>query len=80
MYITIFGICFVIFVVTYAIMGKILIELGLKQSVFYNFDTWKLFTKIMKERESSDYLLLFLANMSSLFILIAIFIVAAYYY
>ena len=65
LFITAIGICLVAFIVTSTIMGRILIDLGLKESIFYNFDTWNLFAKLMKERKSSAYKVLFWLNISS---------------
>lgn len=80
LYIILLGICLVTFVVTSIIMGSILINLDLKESMFYNFDTWKLFAKLMKERKSSAYEVLFWANISSFLAFIAVIIIAAWYY
>jgi hypothetical protein len=61
-------------------MGRILIELGIKESMFYNFDNYNLFLKLMKERKSLAYKVLFWVNIFSLLASIAILIFAANYY
>ena len=80
LFITAIGICLVVFIVTSVLMGRILIDQGLKESIFYNFDTWSLFIKLMKERKSSIYRALFWANISSFLAFIVVFIIAANYY
>lgn len=74
------GICLVIFIVTSTIMGRVLINNGLKESDFYNFDTWSLFVKLMKDQKPSIYKVLFGVNISSLLTFIALIIIAANYY
>lgn len=61
-------------------MGRILIDLGLKESMFYNFDTWNLFVKLMEERKLTAYKLLFWMNISSFLAFITVIIIAANYY
>ena len=75
-----FGTCLVTFVVTSYVMGRILIELGIKESMFYNFDNYNLFLKLMKELKSLAYKVLFWVNIFSLLASIAILIFAANYY
>ena len=74
------GVCLVVFVVTSIIIGRILIDLGLKESMFYNFDTWNLFSKLMKEQKSLGYKVLFWINISSFLVFVAAIIIAANYY
>lgn len=61
-------------------MGRILIDQGLKESLFYNFDTWNLFANFMKGRKSLRYKILFWLNIFSFFAFIALIIIAANYY
>jgi hypothetical protein len=75
-----FGTCLVTFVVTSYVMGRILIELGIKESMFYNFDNYNLFLKLIKELKSLAYKVLFWVNIFSLLASIAILIFAANYY
>jgi hypothetical protein len=75
-----FGTCLVTFVVTSFVMGRILIELGIKESMFYNFDNYNLFLKLIKELKSLAYKVLFWVNIFSLLASIAILIFAANYY
>jgi hypothetical protein len=72
--------CFVTFIVTSAIIGRILIDLGLKDSIFYNFDTWKLFYNLLKEKKSKRFKVLFWINILSLSMAFSVIVIAAYYY
>ena len=75
-----FGTCLVTFVVTSFVMGRILIELGIKESMFYNFDNYNLFLKLMKEKKSVAHKVLFWVNISSFLATIAVSIITANYY
>lgn len=48
--------------------------------MFYNFDTWNLFSKLMKEQKSLGYKVLFWINISSFLVFVAAIIIAANYY
>jgi hypothetical protein len=72
--------CIVTFIVTSAIIGRILIDSGLKDSMFYNFDTWNLFYNHLKENKSKRYKVLFWMNVVSLIMAFSVIVIAAYYY
>lgn len=80
LFVSLFVFCLVTVLVTSAIIGKILIDSGLKDSMFYNFDIWKLFYKHLKDQKLKSYKVLFWINIVSLIMAVSIIIVAVYYY
>ncbi len=80
LFVSIIVVSLVTFIVTSAIIGRILIDLGLKDSFFYNFDTWKLFYNLIKDKKSKRYRVLFWVNVVSLCMVFTVIVIAVYHY